>query len=57
MRPGEPVPGVVEDAQPLGWGLETYGPFGDLEETACISGLELAPLEGVAGRMFGGVGL
>jgi hypothetical protein len=31
---GEPVPGAVEGAQPLSWGLETYDPFVDMEETA-----------------------
>jgi hypothetical protein len=30
---GEPVPGAVEDAQPLKWGLETYDPFVDREGT------------------------
>jgi hypothetical protein len=53
---GEPVPGVVEDVQPLVWGLETYDSFVDMEETARTFGVELTPLEVVAGRMFGGVG-
>jgi hypothetical protein len=46
----------VEGAQPLMWGLETYDPLVDMEETGCTYGVELAPLEVVAGRMFGGAG-
>jgi hypothetical protein len=50
------VPGVVEGAQPLRWGLETYDPLVDMEETVCTYGVELTPLEVVAGRILGGVG-
>jgi uncharacterized protein YbjT (DUF2867 family) len=50
---GEPVPGVVEDVQPLIWGLETYDSFVDMDETTRTYGVELTPLEVVAGRMFG----
>jgi hypothetical protein len=56
-RAGEPVPGVVEDAQPLRWGFETYDSLVDMEETARTYGVELAGLEAVAGRMFLGGGL
>jgi hypothetical protein len=54
MRLGEFVPGIVEDAQPLIWGLETYDSFVDMEETGCTYSVELAPMEVVAGRMFFG---
>ena len=38
MRAGEPVPGVVEGAQPLGWGRETYDSLVDMEGTAFSGG-------------------
>jgi NADH dehydrogenase len=53
---GEPVPGVPEAVQPLMWGMETYDSVVDMDETARTFGVELTPLEVVAGRMFGGGG-
>jgi uncharacterized protein YbjT (DUF2867 family) len=53
---GEPVPGVVEAVRPLMWGLETYDSYVDTEEIARTSGVELTPLEVLAGRMFGAAG-
>ncbi len=50
---GEPVPSVAEGAQPLVWGLETYDSFVDMDQITGTYGVELTPLEVVAGRMFG----
>ena len=54
--PGEPIPGQGEEVAGLMAAMESYDSVIDMADTARTFGVELTPLEMVAGRMFGGAG-
>ena len=56
VAPGEPVPLLPPEIGGMLANLETYDTSLDMSETARTFGIELTPLEVVAGRLFGGMG-
>jgi uncharacterized protein YbjT (DUF2867 family) len=53
VAPGEPVPGQREEVTALMAAMDSFDSVIDMTEAAHTFGVELTPLEVVAGRMFG----